>query len=270
MQQAITMLDSGVGGLTVVKEVMRQLPQEKIIYFGDTARSPYGSRTAGEVRLFTRQIVNYLIQFQPKLLVIACNTATAAALESIRTCIPIPVIGVIYPGVRAALSVTNSGCIGVIGTEGTIQSGVYEKTLKRLFPQAKVVSVACPRLASLVERGKFWDIESIHDVVRSSLEPLHSLPIDTLILGCTHYPFLHDSIQKVVGPQVQLINSAAETAREIRTILCHNSQLNDSRTVPAHQFICSGDPEMFQQIARSWLGENISAAPVTWQIPRII
>lgn len=270
MQQAITILDSGVGGLTVVKEVMRQLPWEKIIYFGDTDRSPYGHRTVGEIKLFTRQIVSYLIQFQPKLLVIACNTATAVALEHIRTYISIPVIGVIYPGVRAALSATNSGNIGVIGTEVTIQSGAYEQALKRLSSQVKVVSVVCPRLAPLVEQGIFRDSDYVHDVVRLSLQPLQSSFIDTLILGCTHYPFLHDSIQRVVGSGVQLINSAEETAREIYTTLYEKSQLNRSQAIPVHQFICSGNTNTFQKIARLWLREKIRVSPVTWQVPSII
>lgn len=270
VQQAIAMLDSGVGGLTVVKEVMRQLPREKVIYFGDTARSPYGPRTAEEVRLFTRQIVDYLIQFQPKMIVIACNTATAVALEYIRAYVSIPVIGVIHPGARAALSATNSGYVGVIGTEGTIRSGAYEQALKRLSPHVEVVSQACPRLAPLVEKGMFRDSESTSDVVRESLEQLQNVPIDTLILGCTHYPFLSDSIQDAIGPKVQLINSAEETAREISTILQDKSQLANTEAVPVHQFFCSGDPEIFQNIARQWLGEQIQATPVIWQIPKIM
>lgn len=270
VQQAIAMLDSGVGGLTVVKEVMRQLPREKIIYFGDTARSPYGPRTAEEVRQFTRQIVDYLIQYQPKMIVFACNTATAAALEYIRAYVPIPVIGVIHPGARAALSATNNGYVGVIGTEGTIRSGAYEQALKRLSPHVEVVSQACPRLAPLVEKGMFRNSASTSYVVRESMKPLNSVPIDTLILGCTHYPFLSDSIQEAVGPKVQLINSAEETAREISTILQDKGQLASTEVVPTHQFFCSGDPEMFQKIARLWLGEHIHAIPVMWQIPKIM
>lgn len=269
VQQAIAMLDSGVGGLTVVKEVMRQLPQEQIIYFGDTARSPYGPRSSEEVRLFTRQIVDYLIQFQPKMIVIACNTATAVALEEIRAYVPVPVVGVIYPGARAALSATKTGYIGVIGTDGTIRSGAYEQALKRLSPHVEAVSKACPTFVPLVEKGLFQSSEAL-GVVREALDPLRSLPFDTLILGCTHYPFLTDAIQLVMGPDVQLINSAEETAREISTILHDKGQLAHSLETPVHQFFCSGDPEMFQKIARAWLGEQICAVPVVWRMSQIL
>nr|WP_254912286.1 glutamate racemase [Paenibacillus apiarius] len=269
VQQAIAMFDSGVGGLTVVKEVMRQLPREKIIYFGDTARSPYGPRSAEEVRLFTRQIVDYLIQYEPKMIVIACNTATAVALEELRAYVSIPVVGVIHPGARAALSATDTGYIGVIGTDGTIKSGAYEQALKRLNPHVEVISRACPNFVPLVEKGLFRSDESWR-IVSDSLDPLRNVPIDTLILGCTHYPFLTEPIKQVMGSSVQLINSAEETAREISTILHDKGQLAHNDVVPVHQFFCSGDPDIFQQIARSWLGEQIHAVPVVWQMPQII
>ncbi|SDN17845.1 glutamate racemase [Paenibacillus sp. yr247] len=269
MQQAIAVLDSGVGGLTVVKEVMRQLPQEKVIYFGDTARSPYGPRSAGEVRTFTRQIVDYLIQFNPKMIVIACNTATAVAIEDIRERVSIPVLGVISPGARAAIKNTRSGIIGVIGTEGTIRSKAYEQELRLISPNIQVFSEACPLLAPFVEKGLFG-AESAQAIVEQSLSPLIGKPIDCLILGCTHYPFLMETISSVMGPDVRLISSADETAREISTILYHHDMLATSGLLPIHQFFCSGEPELFMTIAQNWLKEQISITPVVWQVPNIL
>lgn len=268
MQQAIAVLDSGVGGLTVVKEVLRQLPHEKIIYFGDTARSPYGPRAASEVRQFTSQIVDYLLQFQPKMIVIACNTATAVAIEDIRARVSIPVVGVISPGARAAIKTTRSGRIGVIGTDGTIRSQAYETALKQISPDIRVYSEACPLLAPFVERGLF-NTDHANRLVEESLTPLKGKPIDCLILGCTHYPFLTESISRVMGPDVTLISSAEETARDIRIILSQRGLLSSSAEMPIHQFFCSGAPDMFKQIAQTWLKELIGIMPVVWQVPTI-
>ncbi|TXK86094.1 glutamate racemase [Paenibacillus sp. N3.4] len=269
MQQAIAVLDSGVGGLTVIKEVMRQLPQEKVIYFGDTARSPYGPRPAEEVRAFTMQIVDYLIQYDPKMIVIACNTATAAAIKEIRTHVSIPVIGVISPGVRAAIKSTRSGVVGVIGTEGTIRSRAYEQALMSISPSIQVFSEPCPLLAPLVEKGLFGE-DRTQSVVEQSLRKLIGKPIDCLILGCTHYPFLAKEISRVMGPHVAIISSADETAREISTILSDRGMLATSGQLPIHQFFCSGEPELFKQIAKDWLKEQMFIVPVVWQVPRII
>lgn len=269
MQQAIAILDSGVGGLTVVKEVMRQLPQEKIIYFGDTARTPYGPRPAAEVGLFTKQIVDYLMQFQPKMIVIACNTATAVALDDIRDSLRIPVVGVIHPGARAAIKTTRSGMIGVIGTEGTVRSRAYDTALKQISPSIDVVSLACPSFVPLVEQGQFRT-EKTKRVIRQSLMPLTAYPMDCLILGCTHYPFLSEAIGEAMGPSVTLISSADETAREISTVLYHRGQLAKTTQYPVHQFFCSGNPLLFQKIAQEWLGEQIKVTPVVWQVPQIL
>lgn len=269
VQQAIAILDSGVGGLTVVKEVMRQLPREKIIYFGDTARTPYGPRSSEEVLLFTQQIVEYLIQFQPKMIVIACNTATAVALEQIRAMVNVPVVGVIHPGARAAINATETGFVGVIGTEGTIRSGAYVQALREISPHIEVVSEACPKFVPLVEKGMFND-EVTWKTVKESLEHLRYKPIDCLILGCTHYPFLMEPIAEVMGPNVKLISSADETAREISTILYQYGQLAKVDDVPVHQFFCSGEPKIFQQIAQEWLREHLETAPVVWQVPNFL
>ncbi len=263
MQQAIAILDSGVGGLTVVKEVMRQLPQEKVIYFGDTARTPYGPRPAEEVRQYTRQIVDYLMQYQPKMIVIACNTATAVALHEIRAQVDIPVLGVIHPGVRAAIKMTNANHVGVIGTEGTIRSGAYEQALRQISPNILIEQQACPQFVTLVEQGRTHGEETIQ-LVADTLETMKATDIDCLILGCTHYPFLTDVIQGVMGANVQLISSADETAREISTILFDRSQLSQAHELPVHQFFCSGDTTTFKTIATQWLNLEILVSPVSW------
>lgn len=268
MQQAIAVLDSGVGGLTVVKEVMRQLPFEKILYFGDTARTPYGPRAAEEVISFTREIVDYLVQYQPKMIVIACNTATAVAMEDIRYRVNLPIVGVINPGARAAVGRTKTGVVGVIGTEGTIKSGAYDAALKRLSPRVEVVSRACPSFVPLVEDGNFRSAETFR-TVSEALFPMRDPTMDCLILGCTHYPFLADSISEAMGSEVVLINSAEETAREISAILQENKEMASGEVVPVHQFFCSGDPRKFQDIAQAWLGEQIRLTPVLWQVPHI-
>ncbi|MGG1518423.1 glutamate racemase [Paenibacillus oryzisoli] len=269
MQQAIAVLDSGVGGLTVVKEVLKQLPHEKVIYFGDTARSPYGPREAGEVRLFTRQIVDYLLQFQPKMIVIACNTATAVAIEDIRARVSIPVIGVISPGARAAIKSTRSGIVGVIGTDGTIRSKAYEKALRSISPEVEVYSEACPLLAPFVEQGLFSE-GNARSIVERSLFQLRDKPIDCLILGCTHYPFLSDSISRVMGPEVTLISSADETVRDIQLILQQRNMLAPADQLTVHQFFCSGEPTVFKEIAQNWLREEMAMMPFVWQVPQFL
>jgi len=266
VQQAIAFLDSGVGGLTVVKEVMRQLPRERIAYFGDTARAPYGPRSAEEVVSFTREIVDYLVRFDPKMIVIACNTATAAALRDIRTRVSLPVIGVINPGARAAIHRTRFGIVGVIGTEGTVKSRAYDLALTRLNPDVKVVSRACPSFVPLVEDGNFHS-EDAYSIVEETLRPMRQSGIDCLILGCTHYPFLADCISEAMGPGVALINSAEETAREIRDVLTENDTLATGSEPPEHRFLCSGDPKKFRAIAEEWLGVPIHVAPVLWRVP---
>lgn len=270
VRQAIAILDSGVGGLTVAKEVMRQLPREKILFFGDSGRAPYGPRPAEEVRRFTRQIVGHLMRYRPKMIVIACNTATAVALHDIQEMVDIPVIGVIHPGARAAIKASQTGVIGVIGTVGTISSGAYERSLSIISPHLKLYSLACPKFVPLVEKG-LYKTETAIDTVRESLSSLvHADPyMDCLILGCTHYPFLAPLISEVMGPQVTLINSAEETAREISTVLYHKGLLEKETTLPVHQFLCSGDPDMFRKIAREWLEEEVQVSPVVWQVSQL-
>lgn len=266
MQQAIAIMDSGVGGLTVAREVMRQLPREQIVYFGDTARTPYGPRDLQEVRAFTEQIVDYLMAFNPKMIVLACNTATAAALDTIAAKVDVPVVGVIHPGARAAISkASSSGIIGVIGTKGTIDSGAYAHALKQISPFVNVVSRACPPFVPLVEQGHFSG-RATYEIVKNELLPLRSMPLDSLILGCTHYPFLADTIQRVMGPSVTLISSAEETAREVSTLLYEKGQLETGDAVPEHRFLHSGQSDMFEKIAQKWLAEYIARTKAVWQV----
>ncbi|MEO3944138.1 glutamate racemase [Gorillibacterium sp. CAU 1737] len=266
MNQAIAVMDSGVGGLTVVKEILGQLPQEPVIYFGDTARAPYGSRDPEEVVRFTCEIADYLLRYQPKMIVLACNTATAVALEVIRSRVSLPVIGVIKPGARAAIKASSNGRIGVIGTEGTVRSGAYDEALREISPQLDIVSQACPELVPLVEAGDFRS-SRVYDAVRRSLAPLKGRDRDCLILGCTHYPFLAGPIAEAMGHDVQLINSAEETVREIGAILSYHEKLArpaDSR--PKHRFLCSGDPVMFHRIAQAWLGDQLDENAFVGQV----
>lgn len=252
MNRPIGVIDSGVGGLTVVKELMRQLPKEEIIYLGDTARCPYGPRPIEEVRTFTWEMVDHLLMKDIKMLVIACNTATAIALEEIAESVEIPVVGVVYPGARTALKVTKNNQIAVIGTNNTIESGIYEKALKSIHNEVKVTSLACPSFVPLVESGEFEN-ETTANIVAETLMPLRGLDIDTLILGCTHYPLLEHVIQAYVGDYVSLICSGDETAREVSTILYHQSIVMTGERSPDHQFFTTGSKDLFQRIASKWL-----------------
>jgi glutamate racemase len=261
MNRAIGVIDSGVGGLTVAKEIMRQLPKEQIIYLGDAARCPYGPRPLEEVKKFTWEMTNYLLQFDIKMLVIACNTATAAVLDEIRNAVKIPVLGVIHPGARAAVKVTKNKQIGVIGTIGTIESRAYHLALQSINSRIKVKSLACPKFVPVVESGDYESTEA-YDVVSQELQPLHGTNIDTLILGCTHYPLLTPLIQEVIGNNVQLISSGSETAREVSTILYHSHLLNQSDERAEHLFFTTGTKEAFQKVANKLFQQNIEKIEV--------
>jgi glutamate racemase len=256
LNKPIGVIDSGVGGLTVAKEIMRQLPKEEIVYLGDTARCPYGPRPPYEVRKFTWEITNYLLQFEIKMLVIACNTATALVLDEIREKLDIPVVGVVHPGARTALKVTKNYHIGVIGTNGTIQSGAYEHALKSINHHVTVESLACPKFVPLVESGDF-EGELARQIVAESLQPLKRSKLDTLILGCTHYPLLHPIIQDYMGENVTLIDSGEETAREVSTILHYRGLLHKENRTKNHLFLTTGSKEMFQKIASKLFGEPV-------------
>jgi glutamate racemase len=257
LKQPIGVIDSGVGGLTVAKEIMRQLPNEQIIYVGDTARCPYGPRSAKEVKVFTWQMTRFLLDKDIKMLVIACNTATAVALHEIRNELPIPVLGVIHPGARAAIKVTRNHRIGVIGTVGTVRSAAYEKALTQLNKRVVTTSLACPKFVPLVESSEYGGSVA-KKIVAETLQPLKNKGLDTLILGCTHYPLLQPLIQNVMGSFVTVISSGEETASEVSTILQHNRLLNKDTEEPQHSFFTTGSKAIFTKIASEWLEKPIT------------
>jgi glutamate racemase len=256
VRHPIGVIDSGVGGLTVAKEIMRQLPNEKIIYVGDTARCPYGPRPAEEVKNFTWQMTNFLLEKDIKMLVIACNTATAVVLEEIREKLSIPVLGVIQPGARAAIKITKTHRIGVIGTMGTVKSAAYEKALRQINKRTIVTSLACPKFVPLVESGEYNGAVA-KKIVAATLQPLKNKDLDTLILGCTHYPLLEDLIQQVMGDRVKVISSGEETASEVSTILQHSGLLNVEEEEREHVFFTTGSKTIFKKIASNWLEKPI-------------
>ena len=256
MDKPIGVIDSGVGGLTVASELMRQLPREKLIYLGDTKRCPYGPRTKEEVQKFTWEMVEFLLEKEIKLLVIACNTATAFALETLKKVLDIPVIGVINPGARAAIKATKNQQIGVIGTEGTVRSGAYPQALKLINPDLQVDGLACPPFVPLVEKGMFSG-EAVMNVVQESLRPLlERNEMDTLILGCTHYPLLKKVIQEVVGNHVTVISSSEETARETSAVLEIKQLQSKISDEPIHEIYSTGDMKLFHHIANEIFGEE--------------
>ena len=248
----VGVFDSGVGGLTVAKEIMRQLPKEKIIYFGDTARVPYGNKSRETVIAYSRQIVEFLLGKGVKAIVVACNTASAFALETIRKDVPVPIVGVVKPGARTASKTTRNGRIGIIGTEGTINSGLYAEYLNELDPGISVFGKACPLFVPLAEEGWLDDPVTV-DVIRRYITPMLEKDIDTLVLGCTHYPLLADAIGRVAGDRVSLVNPARETALELARILTEKKLLNESGEQPHHEFYVSDGAEKFRSFANTIL-----------------
>ncbi|WP_035053988.1 glutamate racemase [Carnobacterium pleistocenium] len=256
-KQAIGFIDSGVGGLTVVREAMRQLPNESIYYVGDTARCPYGPRPEEQVKQFTWEMTHFLLNKDIKLLVIACNTATAVALEDLKKKLAIPIIGVILPGSRAAIKATKNNRIGIIGTEGTVNSDKYKKMIQSKDFLASVNSLACPKFVPLVESNEYKSAIA-KKIVAETLKPIKNKKIDTLILGCTHYPLLRPIIQNVMGDSVTLIDSGAETISEVSTILDYFNlaELSNNKEVSERKFFTTGSTQMFNDIASQWLGDE--------------
>ena len=252
MNAPIGVIDSGVGGLTVAKAIMELLPNETIYYIGDTARCPYGPRTKQEVRNFTWQMAKKLEKMDIKMLVIACNTATAAALESLQKYMPFPVLGVINAGARAAIKKTKRNEIVVLATEGTIKSGAYEEAILSLSTKANIHPLACPTFVPLVESGEY-EGQFSYELVKKGLEPILQERFDTVILGCTHYPILQKQIEAAVGPKVHVLSSAEETAKDVESILRYNNQLRTDTTLPQHIFHASGSVPIFRSIAERWL-----------------
>ncbi len=252
INRPIGVIDSGVGGLTVAIEIMRQLPHETIYYIGDTARCPYGPRPVEEVKQFTWEMTRYLLRYDIKMLVIACNTATAAVLDEIREALDIPVIGVIHPGARAAIKMSKHFRIGVLGTLGTIKSRAYEKALHSINKNVKIFPLACPKFVPLVESGEYHSAMA-KKIVAETLLPLKDKQLDTLILGCTHYPLLEPIISSFMGENIAVISSGEETAREVSAILHYKELLNMEKSCLPNRFFTTGSKELFYKIASDWL-----------------
>jgi len=253
--------DSGIGGLTVARALFERLPHEAVLYFGDTARVPYGPKSPETVRRYSAEILAYLIGRGVKAVVVACNTSTAHALDHLRSRASVPVVGVIEPGARAAVAASRSGTIGVIGTVGTVASGAYERAIKGLRPDATVVSAACPLFVPLVEEGWF-DHPAAELIARDYLEPLRRSGVDVVVLGCTHYPLLKPLLQRVLGAGVQLIDSAEETAAQVVKELAARGLAASARPRPEHVFAVSDDEPRFRRVGERFLGERLTQVSV--------
>jgi glutamate racemase len=254
---AIGIFDSGVGGLTVARAILDQLPNESTLYIGDTARGPYGPRPLSEVREFALETMDFLVDQGVKAIVIACNTASAAMLRDARERYSIPVIEVIQPAVRRAVSATRSGRIGVIGTQATIDSKAYLDAFAAA-PQLNITSAACPLFVEFVERGETSG-EAITKVAQKYLEPIMNSDVDTLVLGCTHYPLLTGVISYVMGESVTLVSSAEETAKDLyRTLVENNALRPQSSSAATHRFLATGDAKAFETLARRFLGPEVT------------
>lgn len=254
----IGIFDSGVGGLTVARSILDQLPNESTLYIGDTARGPYGPRPLAEVREFALETLDYLVDQGVKALVIACNTASAAMLRDARERYSVPVIEVIQPAVRRAVAATRTGRIGVIGTQATIDSKAYLDAFAAAT-HLEITSVACPKFVDFVERGETSG-EAITKIARDYLAPVMAADVDTLVLGCTHYPLLTGVISYVMGNDVSLVSSAEETAKDLYRTLVENSLLrNPSSTAPTHKFLATGESSSFEVLARRFLGPEVGS-----------
>lgn len=258
----IGVFDSGVGGLTVAREIMRQIPNEKIVYFGDTARVPYGSKSKETVTRYARQIVRFLQAQDVKAIVVACNTASAYALDEIEKETDLPMIGVVKPGARVAAQATANGKVGVIGTEGTIGSSIYSRYIKEINPDASVIGKACPLFVPLVEEGLLQDPVT-DEIAKRYLAELIDIGIDTLILGCTHYPLIRSTVGRIMGEDVQLVNPAYETARELKKLLEAENMLSGEEAKLGdnkYRFFVSDAAEKFMHFANSIIKYGILSA----------
>lgn len=258
----VGVFDSGVGGLTVVKEIMHQIPNEKIVYFGDTARVPYGNKSKDTVTRFSEQIVHFLQTNEVKAIVVACNTASAFALDTLEKEIDIPIIGVVKPGVKAAVEATKNGKIGVIATQGTIDSHIYGKYIKEITSNAQIFGKACPLFVPLVEEGLLEDPVT-DEIARRYLSELIDIGIDTLVLGCTHYPLIRKTVGRIMGDDVTLVNPAYETATALKNLLMDKDILNNESPKlgeDQHKFFVSDGAEKFKAFANSIIKYGILSA----------
>lgn len=254
-ERPIGVFDSGVGGLTVARSILDLLPREPLLYVGDTARFPYGPKPLEEIRRYGLEVAAYLVDRGVKLLVVACNSIEVAAIQEVTDAAGVPVVGVIDPGVRAAVRATHNRRIGMIGTEATVQSGAYDRAVVRTGRDVRLFSRACPLFVEFVERGDTTSPE-LFAAAGEYLAPLQAAAVDTLILGCTHYPMLSGLIGEVMGRDVVLISSADETARDVYTALAAGD-LRSTADTAVHEFVCTGDPGRFRAVAEHFLGPSI-------------
>ncbi|MFP5322412.1 MAG: glutamate racemase [Acidimicrobiia bacterium] len=261
----IGMFDSGFGGLTVARALIDLLPAEDLVYVGDTGRYPYGPRPLEEVRRFARQISDHLVgEHDVKLVVVACNTATAAALDDLQRDLPVPVVGVIEPGVASLVQATRNGRVGVIGTVGTISSGAYQRALARVAPELELTCAACPGFVEFVERGETRS-DQVHVLAERLLAPVVEAGVDALLLGCTHYPFLARTLADVLGRDVVLVSSADETAFRVAAMLRSAVAPASRAHAGRHRWLSSGDVEAFRELGARLLGPELDVAgAVRW------
>jgi len=255
-RRPIGIFDSGLGGLTVVREIKKVLPGEDIIYFGDTARLPYGSKSKETVTRFSKENARFLLRFKVKLIVVACNTASSLSLPALTRLFTIPIIGVIRPGVEKALEVSDGSAVGVIGTRATISSDAYKRLLKRYMPGVKIISKPCPLFVPLVEEG-WLDNNIASRIISEYLGTLKKAGVKTLILGCTHYPLLKKAINKFMGNGVRLVDSAHETARTVKRVLKERGLLSDRNKSRPYRYFVTDEPENFKKIGEMFLGSRI-------------
>jgi glutamate racemase len=257
----IGIFDSGIGGLTVARAIYERLPYESTIYFGDTARVPYGPKSPDTVRRYSLEILHWLLDQGVKAVVIACNTSTAHALRALQEATPVPVLGVIKPGARAAIAAGGGGPVGVIGTAGTIASDAYNRAIQALSPGLPVIQRACPLFVPFVEEGWF-DHPAIELVAADYLGELRQACVRSLVLGCTHYPLLKPLLQRVMGPEVKLIDSGQATAAALETILTEKALQVPDRSEAHHRFVVSDDEARFRQVGARFIGERLGQAEV--------
>ena len=254
--QPIGVFDSGLGGLTVVKELNHLLPNEGIVYFGDTARVPYGTKSAETIIRYSREIVKVLLKHKVKMVVVACNTASSWALDVLKKEFDLPILGVIEPGARKAVGVTRNNRVGIIATSSTVKSGKYAKKIVQLNKNIIVTSQSCPLFVPLVEEGWF-DHSVTYQVAQEYLGDMKKNKVDTLILGCTHYPLLKEVVHRVMGPKVQLVDSAQEVALQVKELLIKNRILRTRLGPCQHLYIVSDEPKQFQRLAMRFLGGGV-------------
>jgi len=257
--QPIGIFDSGLGGLTVAKEIFRQLPYEDVIYYGDTARVPYGNKSKKTITKFSLENADFLKEYNVKLIIVACNTACSLSLQALKKKIDIPIVGVIEPAVKRAIQISKNGKIGIIGTNSTINSKAYDKKIKKIDKAMQVSSKSCPLFVPLVEEG--WLNKDItYKIAKTYLDCFKRRNVDTLILACTHYPLLIKVISTIMGSKVKLVDSASEVAKVAKTTLKRIDSLSEEKEKPSYQFYVSDEPAYFTKVGEKFLGRKINCA----------